>query len=342
MKIKASLGAYSSVVGQSVHLTGEGGRMEAQIALLHHGDMFRDRAKQIELLTVIVNAINGTQDRRPLNCRFRLQEAGQPYPRSSCNACAGNILTGLGNQCRMVKAEAAPEPENPYKDELLKIAAMVGEPEDPFAAWEVIGHLQSTAMVSAEEVKVEGEPEVDPIKEAFCAGWITNAAHESGDYLTGCMEADYRDWQKDPMGYFVDAWKVALAGGAAAFEQTCETCGTPYDDDLSRCLTCYPAEEEGTVSTGVPYPKYMPQWMMRAIAEGTIKAEKIDIDNSASGIRLLIAAEREACAKLLEDTANLTAAVHLEGPRIYAQTMRQAAELIRQRGDTVPAEQGEN
>lgn len=38
-------------------------------------------------------------DSRPLNCRFRLQEEGKSYPRSSCVACGKNIGTGLGASC---------------------------------------------------------------------------------------------------------------------------------------------------------------------------------------------------------------------------------------------------
>lgn len=38
-------------------------------------------------------------DTRPANCRFRLQEEGKPYPRSSCEACHKTITTGLGTHC---------------------------------------------------------------------------------------------------------------------------------------------------------------------------------------------------------------------------------------------------
>lgn len=34
-------------------------------------------------------------DRRPQQCRFRLQGEGKPYPRSSCQACGRSIATGL-------------------------------------------------------------------------------------------------------------------------------------------------------------------------------------------------------------------------------------------------------
>lgn len=37
---------------------------------------------------------------RPANCRFRLQDEGKSYPRSSCSACGKNIATGLGNRCK--------------------------------------------------------------------------------------------------------------------------------------------------------------------------------------------------------------------------------------------------
>jgi len=32
---------------------------------------------------------------RPANCRERLREEGEPYPRSSCGACGANLRTGL-------------------------------------------------------------------------------------------------------------------------------------------------------------------------------------------------------------------------------------------------------
>lgn len=38
-------------------------------------------------------------DYRPANCRFRLQEEGKNYPRSSCAACGRTITTGLGIRC---------------------------------------------------------------------------------------------------------------------------------------------------------------------------------------------------------------------------------------------------
>lgn len=38
-------------------------------------------------------------DKRPANCRFRLQDEGKPYPRSSCTACGKSVATGLGSHC---------------------------------------------------------------------------------------------------------------------------------------------------------------------------------------------------------------------------------------------------
>lgn len=38
---------------------------------------------------------------RPANCRFRLQDEGKSYPRSSCAACGKTISTGLGNHCTL-------------------------------------------------------------------------------------------------------------------------------------------------------------------------------------------------------------------------------------------------
>lgn len=38
-------------------------------------------------------------EQRPRNCRFRLQDEGKPYPRSSCQECGRTITTGLGTSC---------------------------------------------------------------------------------------------------------------------------------------------------------------------------------------------------------------------------------------------------
>lgn len=38
-------------------------------------------------------------DARPEGCRFRLQDEGKSYPRSSCTACGKTITTGLGTSC---------------------------------------------------------------------------------------------------------------------------------------------------------------------------------------------------------------------------------------------------
>lgn len=43
-----------------------------------------------------------TDDPRPANCRFRLQDEGKPYPRSSCQACGASIMTGLGKSCNQM------------------------------------------------------------------------------------------------------------------------------------------------------------------------------------------------------------------------------------------------
>ena len=58
MKLKAEIGAYSSVVGQSVHLIHQDGRMAGQVAILCHTDELRDRATVHGLLVKIADAIN--------------------------------------------------------------------------------------------------------------------------------------------------------------------------------------------------------------------------------------------------------------------------------------------
>lgn len=43
-------------------------------------------------------------DNRPAQCRFRLQDEGKGYPRSSCSACGKTITTGLGTHCTAGKS----------------------------------------------------------------------------------------------------------------------------------------------------------------------------------------------------------------------------------------------
>lgn len=57
-KIKAEMGHYSSVVGNSVHLIAEDGRMIGQIAILCHTDDLRDKDVQTELCERIVQAFD--------------------------------------------------------------------------------------------------------------------------------------------------------------------------------------------------------------------------------------------------------------------------------------------
>lgn len=47
-------------------------------------------------------------------------------------------------------------------------------------------------------------------KDAFRAGWITNAGHSDGNYLTSCMEGDYALYQQHGTDYFAEAWARAL------------------------------------------------------------------------------------------------------------------------------------
>lgn len=58
MKIKAEMGHWSSIVGNSVHLMGPDGRMIGQIAFMCHTDALRDKALQTELARVICDAVN--------------------------------------------------------------------------------------------------------------------------------------------------------------------------------------------------------------------------------------------------------------------------------------------
>ena len=54
-------------------------------------------------------------DRRPAYCRFRLQDEGKPYPRSSCTECGRTITTGLGKSCQHITPPVS------------KLAALEGE-----------------------------------------------------------------------------------------------------------------------------------------------------------------------------------------------------------------------
>lgn len=38
-------------------------------------------------------------DLRPTNCRFRLQDEGKAFPKSSCQGCGKSITSGLGREC---------------------------------------------------------------------------------------------------------------------------------------------------------------------------------------------------------------------------------------------------
>lgn len=58
MKIKAEMGHWSSIVGNSVHLMAPDGRMIGQVAFMCHTDELRDKALQTELASVICDAVN--------------------------------------------------------------------------------------------------------------------------------------------------------------------------------------------------------------------------------------------------------------------------------------------
>ena len=58
-------------------------------------------------------------DLRPANCRFRLQEEGRPYPRSSCVVCGRTVTSGLGNHC--FKLDVTPVAPKPISDEDLAV-----------------------------------------------------------------------------------------------------------------------------------------------------------------------------------------------------------------------------
>ena len=77
MKLKAEMGAYSSVVGNSVHLIAEDGRMLGQVAILCHTDDLRDKDVQTDLCRTICDAINA---------RGGSSKWGPDFPPSTCTA----------------------------------------------------------------------------------------------------------------------------------------------------------------------------------------------------------------------------------------------------------------
>lgn len=50
------------------------------------------------------------QETRPEGCRFRLQDEGKLYPKSSCAACGKTIMTGLGKECTSSAPAVRPAP----------------------------------------------------------------------------------------------------------------------------------------------------------------------------------------------------------------------------------------
>lgn len=58
MKLKAEMGHYSSVVGNSVHLIAPEGHFAGQVAILCQDDRLRNRETQEALLQTICDAIN--------------------------------------------------------------------------------------------------------------------------------------------------------------------------------------------------------------------------------------------------------------------------------------------
>ena len=63
MKMRAELGRYSSVVGQSVHLLGPDGKFLGQVAIMCQSDAMRDRPTQTAICEIICSAINAAQER---------------------------------------------------------------------------------------------------------------------------------------------------------------------------------------------------------------------------------------------------------------------------------------
>ena len=61
MKLKAEIGSWSSVVGNSVHLIGEDGRFLGQIAIMCQDDRLREKDVQTEICEKICTALNAAR-----------------------------------------------------------------------------------------------------------------------------------------------------------------------------------------------------------------------------------------------------------------------------------------
>lgn len=94
-------------------------------------------------------------DARPANCRFRLQEEGKAYPRSSCTACGRSILTGLGNSCGAV-SNTSPLVMSRIEELEGAIRDLRREYESPVADYALRRALRDKlfSLVSAEASKV--------------------------------------------------------------------------------------------------------------------------------------------------------------------------------------------
>lgn len=67
---------------------------------------------------------DGKPDKRPANCRHRLQDEGKSYPRSGCAACGKTITTGLGRECtwnETVTDKRQPPRTGDYPDAAMRL-----------------------------------------------------------------------------------------------------------------------------------------------------------------------------------------------------------------------------
>lgn len=76
---------------------------------------------QEETVTSPPQELKGVEDTRPQMCRFRLQEEGKAYPRSSCQACHATLFN-LGKFCKWEQVVVG---ERPY--DLVEKAQMLAQ-----------------------------------------------------------------------------------------------------------------------------------------------------------------------------------------------------------------------
>lgn len=122
-----------------------------------------------------------------------------------------------------------------YRDELLKIAADVGEPDDPFAAWEAIAALKALAKPAGGDVHWTIES---------LAQWLHDETEHQESY-PGCHWPEHPDDDGNRDGGFI---KIVPKHAQAYFRQMAARCFgvRPFSDAYFRALKGEPALSQST------------------------------------------------------------------------------------------------